>query len=116
MRIVFDLDGVICTLRQPSESYADVQPVSGAAETLHRLRVAGHTVIIYTARNMETCKGNVGQAIKNIGMLTLIWLEKYQIEYDEIYFGKPSGDVYIDDRAIRFKDWSQIGEQDWFVK
>jgi len=26
MRIVFDLDGVICELKKPSESYADVIP------------------------------------------------------------------------------------------
>jgi capsule biosynthesis phosphatase len=108
MRIVFDLDGVICGLRKEDQSYADVQVLPGAAKSLHNLRVHGHIIIIYTARNMATHKGNVGKAMKDIGLLTLEWLDKNQIEYDEIYFGKPSGDVYIDDCAFRFRNWEQI--------
>ena len=34
MRIVFDLDGVICELRKPSESYADVNPKKDVIEKM----------------------------------------------------------------------------------
>jgi len=34
MRIVFDLDGVICELKKPSESYADVIPKNDVIEKM----------------------------------------------------------------------------------
>ena len=30
------------------------------------------------------------------------------MEYDEIYFGKPWANVYIDDNAFRFETWDKI--------
>ena len=39
------------------------------------------------------------------------WLERHGIEYDEIYFGKPNAEVYIDDRALRFSTWDAITEE-----
>ncbi len=108
MRIVVDLDGTICPIKQKNESYADLKPNDGAIEKLNDLHAAGHYIIIQTARNMATCESNVGKVIKNIGKITLDWLERYQVPYHEIYFGKPNADLYIDDRAIRFSTWKEI--------
>lgn len=111
MRIVIDLDGTICPIKQPDQTYADLEPLPGAAERIRELRAAGHYVIILTARNMATCESNLGRVMKNVGKLTLDWLEKYEIEYDEIYFGKPNADVYLDDRAMRFTSWDDVTEE-----
>ena len=108
LRIVIDLDGVICTLKKEGESYSEVAPLPGAIEKLKQLKKDGHYIIIHTARHMLTTENNMGLINKKIGKITLDWLEKYQIPYDEIYFGKPYGKVYIDDSAIVFKSWSQI--------
>ena len=105
MRIVIDLDGTICNLKEKHETYADVMIKHGAAEFIKNLRGAGHYVIIQTARNMATCDSNLGKVMKNVGKVTLEWLEKNEVEYDEIYFGKPNAHLYIDDRAFRFEDW-----------
>jgi len=43
--------------------------------------------------------------------ITLDWLEKHQIHYDEIFFGKPNADITIDDRALRFEDWDSLTEE-----
>jgi capsule biosynthesis phosphatase len=72
------------------------------------LRAAGHYVIIQTARHMKTCEGNVGMVIARQGYVTLEWLERHGIEYDEIHFGKPHADVYLDDNAVRFESWAGI--------
>ena len=113
LRICIDLDGTICDIRQEGESYADVKAKPYAAERIKALRAAGHTVIIYTARNMGTSGHNVGKALKNIGKITFEWLEKNKIEYDEIFFGKPNADIMIDDRAFRFQDnWNKITEEE----
>jgi capsule biosynthesis phosphatase len=111
MRIVIDLDGVICPIKQKHQSYAELIPLTGAVEKLSELRKNGHYIIIQSARNMATCESNVGKVIRNIGKITLDWLEKWKIEYDEIYFGKPNAEIYIDDRCVRFIDWNIITDE-----
>ena len=108
MRICIDLDGTICELRKNGESYADVNPCLGSKRMLDALKMEGHIIIIHTARNMETQGHNVGKVIKNVGKITLDWLDKYEIPYDEIYFGKPNADLTIDDRSIRFEGWGKL--------
>jgi capsule biosynthesis phosphatase len=110
VRIVIDLDGTICPIKTKDQSYAELAPLSGAVDRIRNLRSTGHCVIIVTARNMATCEGNLGKVMRNVGKITLDWLEQHNIEYDEIYFGKPNADVYIDDRAIRFSGWPDITE------
>lgn len=108
MRIVIDLDGTICPIKKSTESYADLVPYEGAVEKMNSLRKEGHYIIIQTARNMATQESNLGKVMKNIGKVTLEWLDRYGIPYDEIYFGKPNAHVYIDDRAMRFQRWADI--------
>lgn len=108
MRICIDLDGTICELRKKGETYADVMPKPGAKAFLEMLHAKGHVIIIHTARNMQTQGHNVGRVMKNVGLITLEWLQKYGIPYDEIFFGKPNADITIDDRCLRFKSWDVL--------
>lgn len=108
MRLVIDLDGTICPIKEKHGKYEDLVPFPGAVERMNDLKENGFYIIISTARNMETQGANVGKVLRNIGKITLDWLDKYKIPYDEIYFGKPNAQVYIDDRALRFSDWKKI--------
>lgn len=110
MRICIDLDGVICNLKETGQTYEELLPVAGAPEKLRALKDSGHYIIINTARHMKTCQGNLGMVGAKISLITLKWLEKYDVPYDEIYFGKPHADVYIDDNAYRFSSWNDISE------
>jgi capsule biosynthesis phosphatase len=107
-RICIDLDGVICTLRKHDEGYEKLKPVPGAVNGIKDLRDSGYYIIIYTARRMKTHSANVGKILADVGKVTLDWLDKYDIPYDEIHFGKPWADVYIDDNAYRFESWDQM--------
>ena len=111
MRIVIDLDGTICPIKEKGQAYGELKPLEGAVEKIRQLKNDGHYIIIQTARNMATQESNLGKVMKNIGKVTLEWLEKYEIPYDEIYFGKPNAHVYIDDRAIRFDSWDKVNEK-----
>ena len=102
MRIVFDLDGVICELKKPSESYADVIPKNDVIEKMRDLKEDGHYLIIHTGRHMRTCNGDVSEVIEKIGKITEDWLKKWKVPYDELIFGKPHADIYIDDLGIEF--------------
>ena len=44
---------------------------------------------------MKTHNGNVGKILCDIGKITFNTLEKFNIPFDEIYFGKPYADVYF---------------------
>ena len=112
MRIVVDIDGTLCPIKDKNQRYEDLLPLPGAVEAMKKLKAAGHYIILQTARNMATQESNLGKVVKNIGKVTLEWLDKHDIVYDEIYFGKPNGHLYIDDRALRFHDWSDLSLTD----
>lgn len=112
MRICIDLDGTICEIKKENQTYEEVLPKPFAIEFIKYLKANGHYIIIDTARNMKTQDGNVGKVVKNIGLITLKWLEKHGIPYDEIHFGKPNADITIDDRSLRFESWNKITERE----
>ena len=106
-RICIDMDGVICTIKTPDETYADVRPMEGAIEAINALYDAGHYIILHTARHMKTCDGNTGKVIARVGAITLDWLSRHHVKYHEIFFGKPWADIYIDDNAFHLTDWNK---------
>ena len=108
MRIVIDLDGVICELKKPNETYLEVKPNKDLISKMREWKKNGHYLIIYTGRHMRTCNGNVAEVTKKIGPITSEWLKKWDIPFDEIHYGKPYGDVYIDDLAITFSTTKQL--------
>lgn len=104
LRVVFDLDNTIVTYPIKYKDYNSVSYIKSTKEFINYLKAQGHEVIIYTARNMVTTNHNIGKALKNIGLTTLEKLKELGIEYDEIHFGKPYGDIYIDDKGFNSYD------------
>jgi capsule biosynthesis phosphatase len=100
LRICFDLDNTLVTYPTIVGDYSTVKPINNNITLLKNLKNDGHEIIIYTARRMKTHNGNVGKVIKDIAAVTIDTLEKFNIDYDELIFGKPIADIYIDDRAI----------------
>lgn len=108
MRICIDIDGTICQTRKPHETYLSVQPVINAVRALVELKKNDHYIILYTARHMATCNHNIGQVLARQGKNLFMWLDLHNVPYDEIIFGKPLADIYIDDKAYRFNDdWNK---------
>ena len=68
----------------------------------------GHYLIIHTGRHMRTCDGDIAEVIKKIGPVTTEWLKKWNVPFDEMHYGKPYGDVYIDDLGITFSSVKQL--------
>jgi capsule biosynthesis phosphatase len=102
MRICFDIDNTLLTYSNAIGSHEGIEPISEMVDLVKKLHNEGHTIVLHTARGMKTCKSNIGQAGKR-GMLNVLQtLEEFEIPYDEIYFGKPWADLYVDDKA-----WNQ---------
>jgi capsule biosynthesis phosphatase len=100
LRVCFDLDNTLVTNPTIPNDYSTVKPIVKNIQLLNYLKNDGHEIIIYTARRMTTHKGNIGKVIKDIALVTINTLEKLDIHYDELIFGKPIADIYIDDKAI----------------
>jgi len=100
MRVCFDLDNTLVTYPLVPGDYSTVRPIHSTIELIRRLHSEGHTIIIHTARRMLTHKHNIGAVIKDVGRVTFDTLENFGIPYDELIFGKPIADVYIDDRSV----------------
>jgi len=92
MQIIIDLDGTICT-EEKMFSRSLAQPIHDAIESVNNLYDQGNIIIIYTARNWIEYE------------MTAHWLQTNGVKYHQLVMGKPQGDVWIDDRAIRFKNW-----------
>jgi hypothetical protein len=106
--LVFDIDGTLCEIRRKDQTYLEVEPKHDMVEKLKQYKEKGFYIILYTSRQMNTYSGNVGQIVKNTGKILFEWLEKHDIPYDEIHFGKPWCGVngfYIDDKAVRPKEF-----------
>ena len=76
MTIMIDLDGVISTEERVFDRPL-AKPIDGAREALQRLKDAGHTVVVYTARGWPEYK------------VTKHWLDQHGMAYDAIHMGKP---------------------------
>jgi len=100
MRICFDLDNTLVTYPSLPGDYSTVKPIEPMIQLARKLHEEGHTIIIHTARRMATHKYNVGAVIRDIGKQTFDTLAEFNIPYDELIFGKPIAEMYIDDRAV----------------
>ena len=102
--LIFDLDGTICPIKKENEKYEDIVPNAKMIEKMKEYKNMGARIVINTSRNMRTYNGNLGLINANTAKVLLAWLDKWDIPYDEILYGKPWAGhrgIYIDDRAVR---------------
>ena len=106
--ICFDIDNVICKTNA-TRDYSKSIPIKKNIETINAAYKNGYNIILYTARYMGRCEGNLKKVKKQIKPLTLKQLKDWEVKYHEVYFGKPSFDLFIDDKSLFFKkNWSKL--------
>ena len=104
--IVFDLDHTICYPNMDKDDthgrYAEALPNEKLIAKMRVLEAMGYTIIISTARRMLTHNGDIKAIIEDVGEITREWLDKYDVPWHKIEFGKPySRTYYVDDKALR---------------
>lgn len=106
-KVVFDLDGIICT--QTDGDYSQAKPISEAIKIVNRLHKSGYFIVIHTARFMNRNNGNAEKACKEGYDFTKRQIDSWGVKYHQLIFGKPSAEVIVDDRAVFFKpNWTLI--------
>lgn len=97
MIIYIDIDDTICKLPPNSQDYSEAVPIYDRIAKMNDLHNNGHTIIYWTARGTES-----GIDWRE---LTLAQFNKWLVKYDQIYFGKPVYDLFIDDKNINSEEY-----------
>jgi histidinol phosphatase-like enzyme len=106
-RIVFDLDGCLCS--QVEGDYEQARPFPEAIAVVNRLYRDGYQIIIHTARFMGRNRNDMHQAYHDGYELTKRQLAAWGVLYHCLIMGKPPADVVVDDRAVFFTpQWELI--------
>ncbi|MCG4272928.1 HAD family hydrolase [Acetobacter senegalensis] len=106
--LVVDIDGTLCDIKAQEENYIDVAPEPQIVARLQKMHAEGWRIVLSSSRGMRSNDGNLGQINKIVGPVVLEWLERHNIPFDEIYFGKPwpgQEGFYIDDRSVRPREF-----------
>ena len=92
---VFDIDGVIASV-VPTLDYALAEPNFEMIRAINFLHRQGHRIVLFTARGSKTGRDWQG--------LTRRQMAEWGVQCDELLFGKPAADYYVDDKALHLRD------------
>ena len=93
----FDIDGTLC--QTTGSDYENSIPKFERIKIVNELFESGHKIILFTARGSTT-----GIDWHEV---TLDQVTKWGIKFHELKLGKPSADIYIDDKGINDSDFFQ---------
>ena len=113
--IVMDVDGTLCPMKRPVESYEELPPHPEVVARLREYRAEGFYVILATSRNMNSYDGNIGLITAKTAKTLMAWLDRHEIPYDELHVGKPwggKGGFYVDDKAIRPSEFLKLSYEE----
>lgn len=97
----FDIDNTICST--VGRNYTKSKPKKKIIKLINSLYDSGHEINIFTARYMGRNKNNISKAKKQGYNFTSMQLKYWNLKYHKLFFGKPSADLYIDDKSLGFK-------------
>jgi len=104
--LCFDIDNVICHTKK--SDYKNSKPIKKNIKFINNLFSRGFYIKIFTARFMGRNNQNIIKAKKQGYKFTQNQLKKWGVKYNKIIFGKPSYDIFVDDKAYGFKkNWIQ---------
>lgn len=91
----FDIDGTLCT--NTDGAYESAEPFPVRIAKVNALYEAGHTIHLMTARGSTT-----GIDWREV---TERQLSVWGVRYHTLFLGKPTADIYVDDRAVTDTQW-----------
>jgi hypothetical protein len=93
----FDIDGTLCS--NTNGDYLNAVPDPQVIALVRQLVDEGHEVLLYTARGSTT-----GIDWREA---TERQLREWGIRHHGLFMGKPTADVYVDDKAVNVADWKR---------
>lgn len=105
----------MCT-QESSGTYHLAKPKTETIKRVNELWTEGWKVTIFTARGMNTCDGDVAEIELRYREMTEKWLKDNRVMYDNLIFGKPAADIYVDDKGLGpdiFTSWDTRAINIW---
>ena len=99
----FDIDNTIC--RTEGTDYENSTHILDRIKKINELKLQGNKIIFFTARGFVTGK--------DLYEFTYNQLKSWEVNFDELYLGKPAADFYIDDKSNDLFGWFE-NEQQYF--
>lgn len=89
LTVVCDIDGVIAGKTKDND-YNIAFPLTQNIDIINSMHDKGHKIVLFTARGYVTGM--------DWGEVTKRQMSEWGVKYDELKFGKPNADIYIDDK------------------
>ena len=99
MKYVIDIDGTICDKPENSD-YDSSYPKRDRIAKINKLYDEGHHITYFTARGMGRYSDNADLAKARFYEITELQLRLWGCKYHNLILGKPSADIYIDDKGM----------------
>ena len=103
--LCFDIDNVLC--KSSGNNYKKSKPIKKNINAVNILKSRGHYIKVFTSRFMGRNNENKLLAKKQGYNFTKKQLKIWGVNYDKLIFGKPSYDLFVDDKNLSFnKNWA----------
>jgi hypothetical protein len=99
--LCFDLDNVIC--KTSGKNYTKSKPKEKVINLINELFEDGYFIKIFTARYMGRNNENIKKAKIQGYQFTKKQLDSWGLRYNRLIFGKPTYDVFVDDKSYNFQ-------------
>ncbi len=99
---MFDIDNTIC--KTLHAKYSQAKPIKKRLNIINNLYNEGYYIKIFTARYMGRNNENVSLVKKKYYKKTYSQLVSWGLKFHELIMGKPTYDIYIDDKSYNSKD------------
>ena len=93
--LIVDIDGTICFTDRTN--YIQAYPRKEVIAEINKKYDEGYRIVFWTARGTKT---GIDWSFETQNQLT-----EWGVKYHELHFGKPAGDLYIDDKCINVNQW-----------
>lgn len=104
--VVVDIDDTIA-FHKDRDDIANATANENVINKINELHDKNWKIILFTARGDRSCK-TLEEKIDKYGQLTKDWLNAHNVKYDELKFGKPNADYYVDDKNISIEEFLKL--------
>lgn len=106
---VVDIDDTISFTY--NRDFVNSEPNQPVIDKINELYDKGWKIILFTARGAKSCK-TLEEREKKYREVTENWLQRHNVKYNELAFGKMNADYYVDDKAMKIDEFMNFKDKE----
>jgi CMP-N-acetylneuraminic acid synthetase len=96
-KYVIDLEGILCRFDTPKSIEPIIEPIEKNIRRVNKLYEAGNEIVLWTSWN--------GDSGSNFKTQLERQLKEWGVHYHAIRYDKPCGDIFVDKKAVDYRNW-----------